>query len=117
MSNSTLIYSSSSNSFNVSRTLNTHRAYGITNSLYKKAMTIGLDTRSTAMETLNKFLENFIKQYSVQDPVVKRRKGVPKVKRIKSSHETTNIRKEKAARFCSCYKQPNHYAKTCTANL
>ncbi|KAF0554708.1 hypothetical protein F8M41_018850 [Gigaspora margarita] len=53
----------------------------------------------------------------VQDLVIKRRKGVPKVKCIKSSHETTNIRKEKAAHLCSRYKQPNHYAKPCIANL
>ncbi|CAG8689511.1 16193_t:CDS:1 [Gigaspora rosea] len=150
VSNSTLIYPSSSISFNTSRTLNTCRAYEITNGLYKKAITIELDTRSTAIKTLNKFLENFIKQYSVnfnqhlvtntilneiqdnessdldneqensilfdvskvQDLVVKRRKGAPKVKHIKSSHETTNIRKEKAACLCSRCKQPNYYAKT-----
>ncbi|CAG8532187.1 1799_t:CDS:1, partial [Scutellospora calospora] len=57
----------------------------------------------------------------VQDLVVKKRKGAPKVKRIKSSLETkkaqSNIRKKKATRLCSHCKQPNHYAKTCTVNL
>ncbi|CAG8797475.1 14962_t:CDS:2, partial [Gigaspora rosea] len=101
VSNSTLIYPSFSISFNASRTLNTRHAYGITNGLCKKDITVGLDAGSTAIETLNKFLENFIKQYSVQDPVVKRRKEAPKVKHIKSLHKTTNIRKEKAARLCS----------------
>ncbi|CAG8717918.1 3470_t:CDS:2 [Gigaspora margarita] len=55
MSNLTLIYPSFSNSFNVSRTLNTHHTYGITNSLYKKAMTIGLDTRFTQWKHLISF--------------------------------------------------------------
>ncbi|CAG8656167.1 17341_t:CDS:2 [Gigaspora rosea] len=125
MSNSTLIYSSSSISFNASRTLNTRRAYGITNGLCKKAIT-HLVTKTALNEVQdNESSDSDDKQENsipfdvskVQDPVVKRKKGAPKVKRIKCSHETTNIRKKKAARLCSRYKQPNHYAKTCTANL
>ncbi|CAG8680046.1 5348_t:CDS:2, partial [Scutellospora calospora] len=142
-SNSTFMYSSSGISFNTSKTLNTHCVYIITNGLCKKAIAVRLDASSTAMETLNKFLENFIQQFSinsnqhlvtnttsremqddkssdsdddqenvisfdvsmVQDPVVKKRKGAPKIKRIKSSLETkkaqSNIRKEKATRLCS----------------
>ncbi|CAG8492179.1 13814_t:CDS:2 [Cetraspora pellucida] len=158
ISDFTLIYPGSDFSFNISKTLNNHRAYGVTNGLCKKAMAVGLDAGSAAMESLNKFLENFIQQYSVnfnqhlvtntalskiqdnklsdlddqenvppfdvstiQDPVIKKRKGAPRVKRIKSSLETKNIqsntKKEKATRFCSRCKQPNHYAKTCTVDL
>ncbi|CAG8645263.1 1911_t:CDS:2, partial [Dentiscutata heterogama] len=115
---------------------------GITNGLCKKAMAVGLDAGFVAMESLNKFLENFIQQYSVnsnqhlvtntalseiqdnklsdldnqkngpqfdvstiQDSVIRKRKGAPRVKRIKSSLKTKNIqsntKKEKATCFCS----------------
>ncbi|CAG8646083.1 23214_t:CDS:2 [Racocetra persica] len=65
ISDFTLIYLASDFSFNISKTLNNRHAYGVTNSLCKKAMAVGLDTGSAAMESLNKFLENFIQQYSV----------------------------------------------------
>ncbi|CAG8796844.1 19884_t:CDS:2, partial [Racocetra fulgida] len=142
----TLIYPDSGIAFNISNTLNNRRAYGVTNGLCKKAMAVGLDAGSAAMETLNKFLENFIQQYSVvntvlseiqdnelsdlddqkniapfdvssiQNPMIKKRKEAPRIKRIKSSLETkkiqSNTKKDKATRFCSHCKQPNHYAKT-----
>ncbi|KAF0496469.1 hypothetical protein F8M41_020950 [Gigaspora margarita] len=118
------------------------------------------------METLNKFLENFIYQHlanskyistksvennirsdnesdesdldisqesdssfnisTIQDPVVRKRKGAPWVKRIKSSSEPKKSHsnnngslkeKAKGTRFCFCCKQLNHYAKTCTIAL
>ncbi|RIB19045.1 hypothetical protein C2G38_2036386 [Gigaspora rosea] len=125
-------------------------------------MAVGLDAGSATMESLNKFLETFIRQYSVEsdqnlvintssgeiqdnesskssdlddnqenvipfdvstvkDPMVKKRKGAPKVKHIKSAFETKNIqsntKKKKAAHFCSRCKQSNHYAKTCTIDI
>ncbi|CAG8800101.1 2660_t:CDS:1, partial [Racocetra fulgida] len=57
------IDSNSNVSFSVSKTLNTYRAYGITNSLCKKAINVRLDARPLAIETLNEFLKNFIRQY------------------------------------------------------
>ncbi|CAG8820696.1 3196_t:CDS:1, partial [Gigaspora margarita] len=110
-------------------------------------MIVGLDADSATMKTLNKFLETFIQQYSVdssqhlvintnsneiqnnkssessdlddnqenvtpfdvstiQDAVVKKRKGAPRVKHIKNSLETKNIqssnKKKKTMCFCSC---------------
>ncbi|CAG8827142.1 2170_t:CDS:1, partial [Gigaspora margarita] len=155
ISDLTFMHPSSGISFNISKTLNNHHTYRVTNSLCKKAMVVGLDAGFVAIEALNKFLEKFIQQYSVdssqylvvntnsneiqssessdlddnqengipfdvstiQDPAVKKRKGVPRVKHIKNSFETKNIRssnkKKKAMCLCSYYKQSNHYAKTC----
>ncbi|KAF0533483.1 hypothetical protein F8M41_010470 [Gigaspora margarita] len=151
----------------MSKILNSRCAYGITNGLCKKAISVGLDAGITAIETLNKFFENFIRQNSVnpecvstnsvennirsdnesdesdldisqendlffnistvQDPVVRKRKGALRVKHIKSSSEPKTSHsnnngslKEKAKGicFCSYCKQPNHYyAKTCTIAL
>ncbi|CAG8640508.1 15236_t:CDS:1 [Gigaspora rosea] len=149
ISDLTLMYPGSGISFNISKTLNNRRAYRVMNGRCKKAMAVGLDAGSAAMESLNKFLETFIWQYfmdsnqnldintssgeiqdnescessdlddnqenvilfdvsTVKDPMVKKRKGAPKAKRIKSSFETkntqSNTKKEKATRFCSRYK-------------
>ncbi|KAF0536095.1 hypothetical protein F8M41_009356 [Gigaspora margarita] len=65
ISDLTLMHPSSGISFNISKILNNHRAYGVTNGLCKKAMVVGLDAGSAVMEALNKFLEKFIQQYSV----------------------------------------------------
>ncbi|CAG8526310.1 6614_t:CDS:1, partial [Racocetra persica] len=65
MPNSTIIYSDFNISFNISETLNNRHTYGTTNGLYKKAINVELDAGSIAIETLNKLLENFIQQYSV----------------------------------------------------
>ncbi|CAG8785513.1 9927_t:CDS:2, partial [Gigaspora margarita] len=122
VSNSTLIYPSSSISFNASRILNTRHAYGITNGL---SNSVNFNQHLVTNTALNEVQDNESSDSNneqknsipfdvskVQDLVVKRKKEAPKVKCIKSSHETTNIRKEKAACLCSHYKQPNHYAKT-----
>ncbi|CAG8609925.1 7726_t:CDS:2, partial [Racocetra fulgida] len=66
----TLMYPDSSIAFDISKTLNNRHAYGVTNGLCKKAMAVGLDASSAAMETLNKFLDNFIRQYSVANTVL-----------------------------------------------
>ncbi|KAF0453058.1 protein far1-related sequence 5-like [Gigaspora margarita] len=54
---------------------------------------------------------------TIQDLAVKKRKGAPRVKRIKNSLDTKNIqssnKKKKATCLCFRCKQPNHYAKTC----
>ncbi|CAG8826067.1 1862_t:CDS:1, partial [Gigaspora rosea] len=65
ISDLTLMYPGSGISFNISKTLNNHRAYGVMNGLCKKAIAVGLDAGSAAMESLNKFLETFIRQYSM----------------------------------------------------
>ncbi|CAG8597282.1 8966_t:CDS:2 [Cetraspora pellucida] len=65
MPNSTIIYLDFDISFNISETLNNQHAYGTTNGLCKKAINVGLDAGSIAIETLNKLLEKFIQQYSV----------------------------------------------------
>ncbi|CAG8746673.1 9567_t:CDS:2, partial [Dentiscutata heterogama] len=130
----TLIYPGSDFSFNILKTLNNHHVYGVMNSLCKKAMAVELDAGSVAMESLNNKIQDNelsnlddqenVSQFDVstiQDPVIRKRKGAPRVRHIKSSLETKNIqsntKKEKATCFCSCYKQPNHYAKTCTVDL
>ncbi|CAG8720615.1 23255_t:CDS:2, partial [Gigaspora rosea] len=135
----TFIYPSSGISFNTSKTFNTRRAYGITNGLCKKAMAVGLDAGLTAMETL--IIANTVASESqdeessdddqeniapfdvstVQNPMAKKKKGAPRVKRIKSSLEIkntqSNTKKEKGTCLCSRCKQPNHYAKTCSVDL
>ncbi|CAG8731339.1 4351_t:CDS:2, partial [Gigaspora margarita] len=97
ISDLTLIYLSSGISFNISKTLNNCCAYGVMNGFCKKAIVVRLDAGSAAIETLNKFLEKFIQQYSVdsndnqenvtpfdvftiQDPAVKKRQEAPRVK-------------------------------------
>ncbi|RIB00400.1 hypothetical protein C2G38_2304670 [Gigaspora rosea] len=71
-------------------------------------------------ENLEENQEN-IDPSAVRDPIIKKRKGAPRVKRIKSSFEATNTQsnvvQEKAKRLCSRCKQPNHYVKTCTVDF
>ncbi|CAG8669259.1 17024_t:CDS:2, partial [Gigaspora rosea] len=161
-----LMHQNSNIPYNVSKVLKSRHAYRVTNSLCKKAMSVGLNAGPIAMETLNKLLKNFIHKNSlnsnrylldnivsnnreiqenksydleesseenlkenqenidpstVRDPIIKKRKGAPRVKCIKSSFEATNTQsnviQEKAKRLCSHCKQPNHYAKTCTVDF
>ncbi|RIB23333.1 hypothetical protein C2G38_2032855 [Gigaspora rosea] len=75
------------------------------------------DLEESSEENLKENQEN-IDPSTVRDPIIKKRKGAPRVKCIKSSFEATNtqsnIAQEKAKSLCSRYKQPNHYAKTYT---
>ncbi|CAG8509489.1 9378_t:CDS:2, partial [Dentiscutata heterogama] len=113
----TLIYLGSDFSFNILKTLNNRHIYRVTNGFCKKAIAVGLDAGSVAMESLNNEIQDNelsdlddqenVSQFDVstiQDLVIRKRKGAPRVKRIKSSLETKNIqsntKKEKATRFC-----------------
>ncbi|CAG8497161.1 16903_t:CDS:2 [Racocetra persica] len=99
ISDSTFIYPSSGISINISKILNTYRAYRITNSRCKKAMAVGLVTSVIAIETLNKEIQNDESSEdnqeniapfdisTVQNPITKKKKGAPRVKHIKSSLE------------------------------
>ncbi|CAG8840237.1 7193_t:CDS:2, partial [Gigaspora margarita] len=129
ISDLTLMHPSSSISFNISKTLDNHRAYGVMNSLCKKAMVVGLDTGSAAIETLNnqhlvvntnsnEIQNNESSESSdlddnqenvtlfdistIQDPAVKKRKGAPRVKHIKNSLETKNIQSSNKKKKATC---------------
>ncbi|CAG8771272.1 6114_t:CDS:1, partial [Cetraspora pellucida] len=63
---------------------------------------------------------------TIYNLIIKRHKGAPRVKRIKSSSESqkshsndSKVVKDKvtSTQLCSRCKQPNHYAKTCFAAL
>ncbi|CAG8843919.1 27548_t:CDS:2, partial [Gigaspora margarita] len=49
--------------------LNFYREYGIMNGLCKKAISVGLEASYTAIDTLNKFFEDFIRKHSINQHI------------------------------------------------